>query len=342
MKDCSKDVLAYHDIEVTLPQAERTKMRDRRNANRDRLRTRLKENGEPDPQEFIKQGSYAMLTMVQDAENDYDIDDGVYFTQAALKKSDGSDRTPAEARTMVRLALRDDRFSRQPTDQGACVRIHYNEGYHVDMPVYRIREWDDEYELAMDNTWTVSRAADVEDWFNKENVSQSPDENNGRQLRRITRDIKKFARSRGYWKPNIASGFTITKLVTECFHGNSGREDDALRSTMRAIYNRLMLNLQVAHPVTPGAWLTKGADDPKTKYLRDKLKEALDELDVLDKVFCTREMALAAWDKVFNTKFFSNRVEKDTGGRLLKTATGAAALEFPDHPVRPNKPAGFA
>lgn len=342
MKDCSKDVLAYHDAEVTLPQSERTKMRDRRNANRDRLRARLKESGDPAVEYFIKQGSYAMLTMVQDADNDYDIDDGVYFKQASLKKADGSDRTPSEVRTMVRLALRDDRFSRQPTDHGSCVRIHYNEGYHVDMPVYRIRTWDSQYELAKDDTWTVSRAADVEEWFDRENVRQSPDDTNGRQLRRITRDIKKFARSRGYWKPNIAAGFTITKLVTECFMGNAGREDDALRSTMRAIYNRLVLNLQVAHPVTPGAWLTKGADDPKTKYLREKLKEALDDLDVLDKVFCTREMALAAWDKVFNTKFFSGRLEKEAGGRLLKTATASAALEFPDRPVQPNQPAGFA
>jgi hypothetical protein len=37
MFDCSDDVLAHHDEQVTLPQAERTNMRARRDANRDRL-----------------------------------------------------------------------------------------------------------------------------------------------------------------------------------------------------------------------------------------------------------------------------------------------------------------
>ena len=41
MHDCADDVIAYHDEEVTLPQTERTAMRDRRNANRDRLKDGL-------------------------------------------------------------------------------------------------------------------------------------------------------------------------------------------------------------------------------------------------------------------------------------------------------------
>ena len=30
------------------------------------------------------------------------------------------------------------RFARDPEVKTSCVRIHYEEGYHVDMPVYRI------------------------------------------------------------------------------------------------------------------------------------------------------------------------------------------------------------
>ncbi len=76
MFDCSKDILAYHDDEVTLPHAERTNMRGRRDANRDRLKKGLKDKGKPAPREFARQGSYAMKTMVQHPDNDYDIDDG--------------------------------------------------------------------------------------------------------------------------------------------------------------------------------------------------------------------------------------------------------------------------
>ena len=34
MYDCAEDVLGYHDDEVTLPDAERKTMRERRNTNR--------------------------------------------------------------------------------------------------------------------------------------------------------------------------------------------------------------------------------------------------------------------------------------------------------------------
>ena len=68
MFECADDVLAHHDDKVTLPQADRTAMRDRRNANRDRLKKGLKEAGKPAPREFWSQGSYAMKTMTQHPE----------------------------------------------------------------------------------------------------------------------------------------------------------------------------------------------------------------------------------------------------------------------------------
>ncbi|MSW51040.1 MAG: hypothetical protein F2817_09170, partial [Actinobacteria bacterium] len=91
MFDCSKDVRAFHDQKVVLPQAEQSAMRRRRDANRDRLRKGLKENGDPAPIEFVKQGSYAMLTMLQHPTNDYDIDDGVYFRKEDLVGSRGAE-----------------------------------------------------------------------------------------------------------------------------------------------------------------------------------------------------------------------------------------------------------
>lgn len=308
MFDCSKDVLAYHDEEVTLRQKDQDEMRKHRNANRDRLMARLKEKNKPLPQEFIKQGSYAMKTMVQDPDIDYDIDDGIYFTQESLKKDGDVDRSPTEAKQLVCNALQDDRFDKKPQVRHSCVRIFYAEGYHVDMPVYRIRTSDGKYELASDDGWTVSNAADTEDWFYKTNKEKSPDlGTNGGQFRRNVRLLKKFARSRSEWKNDIATGFTITKLAEECFTADIAREDKALRDCMQCIHNRLIGNLEVKHPVTPYKMLTSGPNDRSTKLLRDKLKEALDELKVLDNVTCTAKQAAKAWDKVYDTDFFSLR-----------------------------------
>jgi hypothetical protein len=71
MFGCAYDVLAHHDKKVTLPQAERTEMRDRRNANRDRVRRGLKDAKKAAPRESVSQGSYAMKTMTRHAAKDY-------------------------------------------------------------------------------------------------------------------------------------------------------------------------------------------------------------------------------------------------------------------------------
>ena len=327
MINCSDDVLSYHNDDVTLPQSERTAMRKRRDANRDRLKDGLEKNKNRQPFMYCKQGSYAMLTMVQHAENKYDIDDGVYFEKDDLVGAKGADRSALDARKMVRDAVDDGCFSTPPEVLKNCVRIFYAAGYHVDMPVYRRRiEKDlvgnDEeiFELAS-SEWKRSDARLVTDWFNDENRKQSPDDTNGRQLRRISRLLKKFSQSRSSWGGQIASGFAITKLVTECYKTNAAREDCALRDTMTAIRDRLNVSLVVKHPTTPGETISKGDDDPKLRFLRDKLEDAIADLADLDKAECSRKEALKAWDKVFASDYFSNRAKVDT-----KASTGVAAI----------------
>jgi hypothetical protein len=352
MYNCADDVLAYHDEEVTLSQAERGDMRSRRNANRDRLKRGLKEKGKPSPREFVSQGSYAMKTMTWHPERDYDIDDGVYFEKAVLVGDRGAEMSALQARHMVRDALDDGSFKTPPEVRNNCVRAYYEAGYHVDLPVYRRvitkTAWGTEshhHELASTD-WKRSDARDVTGWFDGENTRQSPDVVNGRQLRRVVRLIKKYARSRESWKSQILSGFGITKLVTECFRGNAVREDEALYNTMRAIRDRLNVNLIVAHPVTPGEAITRGADDARARFLRTKLTEAIDTLAPLSKWDCTRKEALKCWDRVFATTFFSAREDKaaTAAATLLRApsvAPAAGAFVFPSTPRIDHKPRGF-
>lgn len=137
MFDCSKDVRAYHDQDVTLPKSEQDAMRDRRESNRTRLRNGLASAGKPAPIEFVSQGSYAMKTMVRDPDNDYDIDDGVYFRKEDLVGDRGAEMTSLQARQMVRDAVDDGKFKKPPEVRSNCVRVFYEKGYHVDLPVYR-------------------------------------------------------------------------------------------------------------------------------------------------------------------------------------------------------------
>lgn len=328
MYDCAKDVRAYHDQEVTLPKSEQDAMRDRRDANRTRLRNGLANANKPAPLEFIKQGSYAMKTMVRDPDNDYDIDDGVYFRKEDLVGERGAEMTSLQARQMVRNAVDDGKFKRAPEVRSNCVRVIYEKGYHVDLPVYRrvvtSTAFGDEvhYELAASSGWKRSDARDVSDWYEDERAKSA----DGVQLRRINRDLKKYARSRYSWRGGILSGFGITVLTTERFRVNN-REDRALYDTMVAIRDRLNWDLQVVHPVTPGDYITSGSDDPGARCFRDKLTEAIDTLQPLFETDCTRERALKCWDKMFATTFFSERLEEEKRAAVAAPAIiGSAAL----------------
>jgi len=226
---------------------------------------------------------------------------------------------------MVRDAIDDGSFATAPEVRKNCVRVYYAAGYHVDLPVYRRVATKDflghettHYELASSD-WKRSDARDVTTWFDGENNTQSPDTGNGRQLRRTTRQIKAFARSRDSWKSRILSGFGITKLVTEHYVANADREDRALYDTIKAVRDRLNWNLVVKHPCTPGETITQGQEDPEARFLREKLTEAVDNLAPLFASDCTREKALKCWDKVFNTTFFSDRA-----GTAQKSASLAA------------------
>lgn len=352
MFDCAADVLAHHDDRVTLPQSERTEMRSRRDANRDRLKRGLAAAGKPAPREFVSQGSYAMKTMTRHQAKDYDIDDGAYFDKEVLVGDRGAAMSALQARQMVRDALDDGSFKTPPEARKNCVRVYYEAGYHVDVPVYRRittrNVWGTEstvHELASSD-WKRSDARDVTTWFEAENNRHSPDTDNGRQLRRLVRQIKKFARSRDSWKGQMLSGFGITKLVTECFRGGVAREDVTLYETMKAVRDRLASNLVVAHPVTPNEAITNGADDPRARFLRDRLTEALDALAPLLSADCNRKTALKCWDKMFATTFFSEREDASAkaANSLLKApsaAPAAAQFTFPNAPRIDDKPRGF-
>lgn len=321
MYDCSNDVLAYHKQEVTLPKTEQDAMRDHRDANRKRLRAGLMNASKPTPLYFLKQGSYAMKTMIQDAGYDYDIDDGVYFRKKDLVGDRGAEMSALQARHMVRDAIDDGSFSRAPEVHSNCVRVFYKKGYHVDLPIYRevtketIFGEEVYYELAASTGWKRSDARDVSDWYEGQRTASG----DGTQMRRINRDLKTYARSRDSWRSCILSGFGISVLTAECFVP-SDREDRALYDAMVAIRDRLHWNLEVKHPVTPDSYITKGPDDARARQFRDKLTDAINSLEPLFASDCTREKALKCWDKVFNTTFFSERLENEARAALAAPA----------------------
>ena len=345
MYDTSIELLGYHNEKVTLPSSERTNMRARRNANRGRLKKGLNDAGKPPPIGQHTQGSYAMRTMVQDADTDYDIDDGVYFRKDKLIRAAGGEVSALAVRQMVCNALSDGRFTAPPQVLKNCVRVFYDEGFHVDVPSYRRTEsidpWTGQakysYELAS-SEWKASDALEVTRWFRRRNQHHSADvDDTDGQFCRIVRLLKMFARSRSSWKSQTATGFMITKLADKSFAAAYGRDDIALRETMRAIRARLELNKTIAHPTIGGEMITH-ADDTRPGYFMDRLIENLDHLEVLDRSNCTHADAMTAWDRVFCTDWFSQRPPRKEGESGSGNVPGAA----PSRPVEKRQGGRYA
>lgn len=350
--DCNKEMKGYHADEVNLSNEDQTEMRGRRDSGRTRLKNGLTRAGHSLPKEFGSQGSYAMRTMVQDDACHYDIDDGVYFDKEGLMDANGNYLGARDARLRVRDALQDDRLAFPAESRTNCVRQRYPDGYHIDIPVYRTTRskdiWGNEvvdHELASGDNWGKSDARKVTRWYNDAVGSElkmgQPDTS---QLRRITKLTKKMARSRAAWKKKTTSGICISKLVVDHFVARPGRDDDALRDTWKAIEFQLLFSQRISHPVYSDKNLSEEGDQCVV-FFRDCLDDALETLEVLDEYGCTRKKAGKAWDKVFDTDYFSAQVAKDgtAANSLLRPAAAAAGnLTFPSRPVLPNKSSGFA
>ena len=103
------------------------------------------------------------------------------------------------------------------------------------------------------------------------------------------------------------------------------RSDDALLQTMKTVLDRLKWSLEVAHPVTPDEKLSKGSDDSKIAFFRDRLSDAIEWLKPLDSPTCTKSEALKAWDKVFNTDYFSDQNVSEDSAQQSKSASWIGA-----------------
>ncbi|MEJ2376112.1 MAG: hypothetical protein P8Y71_12090 [Pseudolabrys sp.] len=304
--------------------------------NRKRLKNGLARNESPKAIGSRTQGSYAMRTMIQNDRGDYDVDDGVYFSLDSLKDENGVGMSAPDARKMVSDGLQDDQFSDPPEPRNNCVRVYYKqEGYHVDVPVYReIRGKDlftgedkKSYEIAAGDKWRTSDPLANTKWFKDENKRRSQDataNGNDGQFVRIVRLVKAFARSRAGWSNKISSGFAISKLVSDHFVQSDGRDDAVFRQTLKNIAATLAWNDAIKHPVLDENIAETG--DEKTKFLKEKIEENLEHLDVLDKVDCSHDEAMKAWDNLFYTDWFSKQPDPSKKSQV-EMASGPAVIK---------------
>ena len=213
-----------------------------------------------------RKGSMAINTTVQEDDFDYDIDDGVWFHADDLKKKDGTNYTAKETQEMVRDALKDSSFNKQPEIHNNCVRVFYAEGHHVDvLAAYRKHnagEDNEHQELASATGFLgIHTQREINVWFeNRVEALNKQRDGAGSQLRVNVRLMKRFARSRGDdW--DMPNGLKLTMLVEECFPTAYVRDDEAFYWLLSKLKTRLNGSLEVENRA-------------QTKWPKDKLTKS--------------------------------------------------------------------
>lgn len=325
MYDFDSTLRKFQENKVNLSQSMLNKLSDHRQANEDRLSSRLKEKGiSISKNSFISQGSFAMKTLIQTCfeDDEYDIDDGVKLLREDLKKENAEDKTPLETKQLIKEALKDKKFKKQPEIKPNCVRVFYSEDgkekHHVDMPAYRTYYDENKsliQELASVNGWIESDPRSVNRWFDNIIIELNKEkEGTGSKLRRMIKLLKRFARSRMTW--DLPNGLKLTMLAVEKIddYKNYERDDEAFYYLLESLKERLAYNLEIenlADDKNPKQKLTRTQQDKNVIELRDRIEEALEKLEILHKDDCKLKDAKQAWKWVFNTGDYFDDIEED-------------------------------
>lgn len=354
MFDMHNEFKTFYKDHVRLGKKHRDDLAGVRNANLDRLKSGLDALGEKHGttyayyKEARDQGGYAMRTLNQHSNNEYDLDEGLIFEAEDLPEE------PAAARERICDAFKEKpgNFRRPPKARTNAVTVWYADGPHLDFAIYRRPEtiWGETIiEHASGDEWVGRDPDAMTNWFDERVDALSPAPEiydwvivEAGQLRRIVRFVKFFCRTRMDW--DLPGGMISTALTVECYSADATRDDVALYETLAALQRRLAGLTTVLNPVDPSQDLTEKSEyRDQVEALRDKLDWALEKLGVLHDASCTGAQARNAWRQVFNHSFWNAKAESaGKSESLLRPAAAASGYAFPNRPTGPVKPAGFA
>ena len=326
MGKCAKDIKDFHNQKVKLSKESRDDIFDKAKSNQDRIKDGLAKNDDPKPRGFCTQGSYAMGTMIQHPQNDYDVDAGCYFNADKV-----SEISASEMRKKIQAAAELAQFKTPPEARDNCVRIYYEAGYHVDVPVYQTEkdeDGNDVVKMASGDKWRDdSDPRRVVRWFQGE-AENKP------SLKKAVRLMKAFC------KESKPSGLVLSVLLCEIFILD-GEDDDMFHKAMQQVKLRLDSDRSVY-------LFGEECLEPKTSTVMSKfcgrLEGALDTLKVLDNPLSSRGEQLKAWKQVFDCDFFDDAIAKEEEGGKSGNGHGGSGCEsaFPVMPastvVNPHKP----
>lgn len=318
MFDLHNDLEKFYDDHVKLSPTDEKKLAGYRDINLDRIKSGLDKLAEEDGvtyryfDRYRNQGGYAMGTLNQHDDNDYDVDVALIFKKDHLP----GDSLGSRERIASALKKVGTNFSKEPEARTNAVTVWYADGYHIDFAIYR--EFADDFGKNVIEhggaDWTRRDPMEITNWFESEVATKSPAKSSGatvgdQQLIRIVSFLKKFARSRDSW--SMPGGIIISTLAAECYRADRNRDDVALYETISAMVSRLSHSEVVRNPVDFTQLLTnKDKYTKQVKRFKKQLAQAKRKLDTLLDPKCTLASARSAWHWIFQHDFWEERLQK--------------------------------
>ncbi|WP_249923605.1 nucleotide-binding domain-containing protein [Paenibacillus odorifer] len=312
----SKKFNTFYKKFVILQKSEKDTLFQKKKLNIKRLNEGLAdynaENGtEIKLAENIVQGSVAMSTVTQNENNEYDIDVAIIFEKDKLPEG-----TIATKNIIVKaLKKKCTNFKVEPFAKTNCVRIVYNDGYHIDFAIYRrFKDEEDNYKYEhCGSDWRPRDPKAITKWFLDQN------KHHNYHLREVVRLLKMFSKSRETWV-NMPGGLIQSVLADEKIQTAYSRVDERFYYSIVEIRNRLEDHTEVDNPTDSQHSLKLvGSDNQKMKNLCSRLTNKIKDLDILFDSKCDEKQAFKAWYDFFNHSYWTNLIQEDAVAKSLST-----------------------
>ncbi|QYA34105.1 CBASS cGAMP synthase (plasmid) [Macrococcus psychrotolerans] len=279
---------------ITISESYKHKIRRGRNTLREKINGGFLNDGHKKP-EHLTQGSYAMHTALlpEDGE-DFDLDSGIYLKDYDTEQI----YWPSTIEVHKQILSYVSGHTNCIIDKDTCVRVDYQDNYHIDLPIYIIgldKQNDEVAYLAHKiNGWIISDPKAFRDWFNN-NVKISDD----KVVRRIVKYIKKWSKNKNINLPGMA----ISILVVECYE-KADNDPDVLFKVLTNIYDRLEDNFSCRKPIRPleEDLLEKYSFQDEQEILKE-LKEFKDLLHESIYISENEKMSTDILSEIFGSKF---------------------------------------
>lgn len=281
------------------------------------------------------QGSYKFGTQVRPAgpEEEFDIDLGIYF-QWPGEPEDGN-HDPVDLKKLVQESLVD--YAGDDDNDAAsigeprpkCSRVHFNDGFHIDVPAYHLDGARDARSLATaKNEWENSDPKAIYTWW-KGAIGES----DRARCRRLVRYLKMWAALR-FEEDTRPSSILLTVLVGEAFQkigrNDFSGDDEFFREVTSEIIKRLDGSYKVPNPAN---------DDENLNRLSCENSEALvgkleNLLSIADRALGAQTKTASAeiWSEAFD-HFFPVPTADDQEEAILKLAQSRALATLNFNPI---------